>query len=116
MSGTDRKPLEGDDYVFPAEFPGWVPAFLAQWLADLTYDEWHAFKIGFATATLALTVGRVSLLAAAAVALFSVVYGFRKRRPDGIRPFLLDEIWYWSAGAVLGIPAGIGGSLLVGIL
>ncbi|AGC65530.1 hypothetical protein K745_gp05 [Haloarcula hispanica virus PH1] len=107
--GQTSDPLQGSD-----------PVGLKPWLDDLTYDEVHAFTVGFAPMWTGLLLlpfmprAATSLLALAALLTSAAVV--EKHRPTKALRYIVREVHYYLGGQAIAATLGIGWVGLVGVL
>ena len=106
---NDQAPLSGSD-----------PIGLRAWLRDLTYDEVHAFTVGFcpmftgllllpfAPAIGTALLGLGTLLTSAAIV--------QKHKPTRTLRYIVREVHYYLGGQALAVFLGVGWVGLVSVL
>jgi len=108
-SAPERPPLQGGD-----------PIGLQAWLRDLTYDEVHAFTVGFGpmfTALLLLPfVPRVATTLLGLSALLASAAIVEKHKPTKALRYIVREVHYFIGGQTLAAVLGIGWVGLVSAL
>jgi len=115
FTGTDDAATDGGQEVLPNDqepLAGSDTIGLRAWLYDLTYDEVHAFTVGFApmfTGLLLLpfapSVGVVLLGLAAVLTSAAIV---EKHKPTKTLRYVVREVHYYLGGQTLAAVLGVG--------
>ncbi|AAY24932.1 ORF 6 [Haloarcula hispanica virus SH1] len=99
--GQTTDPLQGSD-----------PVGLKPWLADLTYDEVHAFTVGFApmfTGLLLLPfVPTVAVVLLGLSAVLTSAAIIEKHRPTRTLRYVVREVHYYLGGQAVAAFLGVG--------
>lgn len=95
---TGQAPLKGGDPLTSGSLD--PRTIVTRWAKDLTYDEVHAFVVGFVPWFLYFLTGHVALLGAGIVVIAAAL-GLRKL-PNRTLGYLVGEPHYCLGGAALG--------------